>query len=212
MAAPVCRAVEPPIDLVAHAARLQSVRAINALSRRVPAFGRAVRVLNPQGTLTDEFARVTAGLPVAREAMETRFRAAVSELHQHDLPSIFKLDELGYTQIKARSTKRTVTAHINDVLDNPQKYVLTEPQRAAVNAGKSIWRDMKEYKKQFGGKEQHEDWFPREIKHYVDAKGNILTKDAGPGGYGGGGIQGSRSTKGSRAKVGEDIQTADQMV
>lgn len=212
MATTICRAVEPPIDLVAAASRLQSVKAINALARAVPSFGRAVRILNPQGTLTDNFARVTAALPIAREAMETRFRAAVSTLVDHDLPALFDLDEVGYSQIVAKSTKRTVKAHINDILDNPQKYVLNAEQHAAVNAGKAIWRDMKTYLKQNGGSDLNEDWFPREIKHFIDDKGNILTKDAGPGGYGSGVRSGSQRISGSRAKVGDTVQSADEMV
>jgi len=167
-----CPIVKKPENIDAVAKILQSSKTVNAVLRRFPQLGAAIRLLDPAADLTSPASRHVIAHAVLREDRQTAATTALSLLSKgKTIGDLFALDEKGYVTLQQKGQgRKSVNVHINDLLEGKtaKKYVLTPEQAVGVKLRKDIWDDLRFYYNQFGGKlSVDEDLFPRLISGIV---------------------------------------------
>lgn len=173
-----CRVVAEPDDIDEVATALRSLRIVQDVLTRFPALQQIVRKIAPALDLTTYLKRLVIGHAVLRENRQAAIQAAIDEAitRTGHLTDHFNLDAQGFVDMTMKSGK-VVRQHINDVLEgNLGRYQLSAEQRAALQARKDVWDDVRFDYNKFGGKlSADEDLFPRVVKGYTDPAGVFHT-------------------------------------
>ena len=217
-----CRIVKKPEDITAVAAALQRSGAVNAVLRRFPHMGEVIRLINPAADMVDEnLARHAIAHNVLREDRQTAAIAALS-LIAKDKPIMEHFPNAtpeGMVSLKLKSGNKSVTLHINDLLEgkkNLRRFDLTPEQRTAIDLRKGIWDDLRFDFNRFGGRMSiDEDLFPRQVEGWIDSAGKMQKGDefSVKSRYGGSPLSKGGSFTRSRAMNPDGtIKSAEQMV